>query len=120
MVTVGLALALGQRGSASLVRPGAMTARVQARFRGGLPAAAGDWVDDGDLVLARAVSADGKSSVRIGGQIATVGALTELAPELVEVHGQHSSQRLLQPGAQAAFLDRFAGAQHLRTLDTYR
>ncbi len=120
MVTVGLALALGQRGASSLVRPGARAARVQARFDGPLPASAGEWVEDGELVLARSIGADGKSSVRIGGQIATVAALAALGPELVEVHGQHSGQGLLRPAAHAAFLDRFVGEDHLRVLAAYR
>jgi DNA repair protein RecN (Recombination protein N) len=120
MVTVGLSLALGQRGSSSLVRPGSKSARVQARFDAPLPPAAEEWAEDGELVLARGISAEGKSSVRIGGQIATVGALSALAPDLVEVHGQHSAQRLLQASAQTAFLDRFRGDTHLETLDEYR
>ena len=120
MVTVGLALALGQRGASSLVRPGARAARVQARFGGLLPASAGEWVEDGELVLARSIGADGKSSVRIGGQIATVAALAAIGPELIEVHGQHSGLGLLRPAAHVAFLDRFVGDDHLRELAAYR
>src|SRR3990172_388820 len=120
MVTVGLALALGQRASSSLVRPGSKTARAQARFDAPIPSTALEWVEDDELVLARAISAEGKSSVRIGGQIATVGALSALAPDLIEVHGQNSAQRLLQASAQARFLDRSRGAEHLETLADYR
>jgi len=83
MVTVGLSLALGARGSASLVRSGAKTARVQARFDA--PADAGEWAEDGEVVLARTVGADGKSSARVGGQIATASALADLGAALVEV-----------------------------------
>ncbi|MGZ4131302.1 MAG: AAA family ATPase, partial [Actinomycetota bacterium] len=77
MVTVGLALALGARGSGGLVRDGASAARVQARFddladRTAFPEAWADaWAEDGELVLARTVGVDGKSSARIGGQLAT-------------------------------------------------
>ncbi|MGZ8619522.1 MAG: AAA family ATPase, partial [Actinomycetota bacterium] len=53
MVTVGLSLALGARGSASLVRSGAKAARVQARFDA--PVDAGEWAEDGEVVLARTV-----------------------------------------------------------------
>ena len=101
MVTVGLALALGQRGASSLVRPGARAARVQARFDGPLPASAGEWVEDGELVVARSIGADGKSSVRVGGQISTVAALAAIGPDLIEVHGQHSGLGLLRPAALA-------------------
>jgi DNA repair protein RecN (Recombination protein N) len=112
MVTVGLALALGRRASASLVRPGAPAARVQARFDATPPAVEAGWSEEGELVLARTVSADGRSTARIGGQLAPVSALAELGAELVELHGQHEGLRLLSAGAQTAFLDRFAGGDH--------
>ncbi len=120
MVTVGLALALGGRGSASLVREGAARTRVEARFRApGTPATA-EWAEDGELVLARTIGADGKGSARICGQIAPASALAGLAPDLVEVHGQHQAQRLLSSGVQTGFLDRFAGAEHAAAVEGHR
>ena len=120
MVTVGLALALGARASPALVREGAPRARVEARFASpGTPAAA-EWAEEGEIVLARTVGADGRSAARIGGQIAPVSALAALAPELVEVHGQNRAQRLLSPSEQAGFLDRFAGAEHAGIVDSFR
>ncbi len=112
MVTVGLALALGRRASVSLVRPGSGAARVQAVFDAPERAVQGGWAEDGELVLARSVTAEGRSAARIGGQLAPVSALAELAADLVEVHGQHEGARLLSAAAQTAFLDRFAGASH--------
>jgi DNA repair protein RecN (Recombination protein N) len=134
MITVGLALVLGRRAASTLVREGARAAVVGARFDGPFPPSARAWLepsgalepdpgddpDDEGLVLTRALGRAGRGSVRIAGQMATVGALAELAPELVEIHGQHDAQRLLEPGAQAAFLDRFAGPAHLGTVRTYR
>jgi DNA repair protein RecN (Recombination protein N) len=113
MVTVGLALALGRRASATLVRPGAKAAHVQARFDAPDRADVAAWVEDGEIVLARTVSSDGRSSARIGGQLAPVSALAQLAPALVEVHGQHDGTTLLSPLAQTAFLDRSIGEEHL-------
>ena len=120
MITVGLALALGARASGTLVRDDAPAARVQARFD--LPAGheTEDWAEDGEIVLARTVSREGKGSARISGQIATASALAELGRGLVEVHGQHQAQRLLSPATQTAFLDRFAGDEHLVALAAYR
>lgn len=112
MVTVGLALALGHRASASLVRPAAAAARMQARFDAPNRAVEQGWAEDGDLLLARSVSADGRSTARIGGQLAPVSALTDLAGDLVEFHGQHEGIRLLSSVAQTVFLDRFAGRLH--------
>ena len=118
MVAVGLTLAIGARGSASLVRTGAASARVQARFDA--PDGADGWAEDGEVILARAVSAEGKGSARISGQLATAGALSSLGSQLVEVHGQHQAQRLLSTATQTAFLDRFAGDEHLVALAAYR
>jgi DNA repair protein RecN (Recombination protein N) len=118
MVTVGLLLALGERGSASLVREDASAARVQARFDA--TDDAGEWAEDGEVILARSIARDGRSTARIGGQLATASALAELGAGLVEHHGQGQTQRLLTPAAQTAFLDRFAGDVHLVALGAYR
>jgi len=119
LVTVGLALALGGRGAASLVRSGAPAARIQARFDAPEDLAEG-WAEDGEVILARSVGADGKSSARAGGQLATASALAQIGAGLVEVHGQHQAQRLLSPLTQTAFLDRFAGDAHVVALAAFR
>jgi DNA repair protein RecN (Recombination protein N) len=113
MVTIGLSLALGGRGAASLVRPGARAAGAQARFDATPAVIDGGWAEEGEVVLARQVTADGRSVARIGGQLAPVSALAELGSGLVEMHGQHQGLRLLATAAQTGFLDRFAGAGHL-------
>jgi DNA repair protein RecN (Recombination protein N) len=118
MVTVGLLLALGERGSAALVREDAPAARVQARFDA--IDGAGDWAEDGEVILARSIARDGRSTARIGGQLATASALAELGAGLVEHHGQGQTQRLLAPAVQTHFLDRYAGDAHVVALGTYR
>ncbi|HWO71257.1 MAG TPA: AAA family ATPase, partial [Actinomycetota bacterium] len=120
MVTVGLALAIGARASPSLVREGAGRARVEARFDAPPVPEAVEWAEDGELVLARTVGADGKGSARVCGRIATVSTLARLGALLVEVHGQNQAQRLLAPAVQRAFLDRFAGEAHAGTVEAYR
>ena len=120
MVTVGLSLALGGRAAATLVRAGARAAKVQARFDTA-PASAAGWLDDGDdLVLARTVGVDGKGGARIGGQLATVSTLGAIGGDLVELHGQHQTLRLLEPSTQTDFLDRFAGAEHVEAVRVLR
>ncbi len=120
MVTVGLALALGGRSSATLVRKGVARIRVEARFRSPETPVTTEWTEDGEVVLARTVSVDGRSSARIGGQIVPVSALAALGPDLVEVHGQNQAQRLLAPAEQTGFLDRFVGAEHVATAERHR
>jgi DNA repair protein RecN (Recombination protein N) len=119
LLTVAIGLALGRRASSALVREGARTARVQARFDAPPRAVAEGWAEDGSLVLARAIDADGRSAARVGGQIAPVSALERLAADLVEVHGQHESTMLRSPAAQTAFLDRFLGGTHLRDVEEH-
>src|SRR4029453_776263 len=63
---------------------------------------------------------DGKRSARIGGQLTTASTLADLGAELIEIHGQHGSLRLLEAGTQTSFLDRSAGPDHLQTLQAYR
>lgn len=120
MVTVGLALALGRRAKSGLVRAASGKAGVEALFDASTVPAAADWAEDGQLVLARSISSDGRSTARAGGQLAPVSTLAELGVQLVEIHGQHQTQRLLTSAAQLAFLDRFVGAGHLRTVGAYR
>jgi DNA repair protein RecN (Recombination protein N) len=126
LVTVGLALSLGARASSGLVRPSgsypsAASASVEARFDVG---GSGDpelqeWADGGEIVLSRTVRADGKSSARIGGGLAALTALAGIGERLVEIHGQHHAERLLATAAQTDFVDRYAGPEHLETLQRY-
>lgn len=116
MITVGLALAIGRRASTAHVRRGAKAARVQARFDVSPSALEAGWADEDELVLARSISADGRSAARIGGQLAPVSALAALAEDLVEMHGQHEGERLLSSATQTAFLDRFADREHLEAV----
>ena len=120
MVTVGLQLALGRRGGTSLVRAGAPAAKVQARFDAPPAATSAGWAEDGEVLLARTVTAEGRSTAGVWGQLAPVSALTELAGALVEVHGQHEGQKLLSTVAQTRFLDRFAGGEHLDAVEDLR
>ena len=121
LVVDALALVLGGRASAELVREGARAARVEAIFDA--PAAAGDGSDDaladlieqgdGLLIVRREVTADGRSLIRVNDRAVTVGSLAALGARLAELHGQHEQQRLLQPGHQLALLDRFGGHRSL-------
>ncbi|MGW2560318.1 DNA repair protein RecN [Streptomyces sp. NPDC001514] len=116
MVVTSLGLLLGGRADPALVRIGAKSAVVEGRVTmpAGAPAAvraeeAGAELDDGALLISRTVSAEGRSRAHLGGRSVPVGMLTELADELVAVHGQTDQQGLLKPARQRQALDRYAG-----------
>jgi DNA repair protein RecN (Recombination protein N) len=121
MVTMALGLVLGGRGGADLVRPGSDRLSVEARFSvpDPPPEHLAEWAEDGELFLARGVRADGRGTARAGGHLTSASTLAAVGAGLVEVHGQRQTDRLLATEAQTAFLDRFAGDEHLRTLARY-
>jgi len=112
LIAVGLGLALGRRASSSQIRADSGAARVQARFDATPAAVEGGWAEDGGIVLARTLSREGRSTARVGGQLAPVSVLARLGEDLVEIHGQHEGVRLLSAALQTAFLDRYAGREH--------
>ncbi|MDQ0944477.1 DNA repair protein RecN [Streptomyces sp. V1I1] len=116
MVVTSLGLLLGGRADPALVRIGAKSAVVEGRISvpADGPAAvraeeAGAELDDGTLLISRTVSAEGRSRAHLGGRSVPVGMLSELADELVAVHGQTDQQGLLRPARQREALDRYAG-----------
>ncbi len=113
-----LALALGARAHAELVREGAESAAVDALFSVPAESPAAEAADadaDGTLLLQREVSKDGRSVSRLNGHLCTAGQLRAVGERLVDVHGQGDQQRLLLPASQAELLDLYAGeeAAHL-------
>ena len=127
MVVTGLTLLFGGRAD-----PGRVRANGRAGVEGRLllppesPAwsraadAGADPDDDGSLILARTVSAEGRSRAYLGGRSVPVGVIAELAEGLLAVHGQTDQLRLSRPAEQRRALDRYAGAAHLELLDRYR
>ncbi|MFD4144507.1 DNA repair protein RecN [Streptomyces sp. NPDC058572] len=116
MVVTSLGLLLGGRADPALVRIGAKSAVVEGRIRMPVdaPAAlraeeAGAELDEGTLLISRTISAEGRSRAHLGGRSVPVGMLSELADELIAVHGQTDQQGLLRPARQREALDRYAG-----------
>jgi DNA repair protein RecN (Recombination protein N) len=127
MVVTALGLLLGARADAGAVRSGAKQAWVEGRWlvpgRPGVEervAELGGELDDGELLVSRSVSAEGRSRAVVGGRSAPVGVLTELGESLVVVHGQADQQRLRSAVEQRAALDRFAGPALHAVLEEYR
>jgi DNA repair protein RecN (Recombination protein N) len=119
MVVDALALLLGERASADIVRPGAEKTVVEGAFefvaaihRHLLPpfAALGIELEDGRLVLKREVLREGKSRAWVNGSPVTISVLSEIGGLLVDLHGQHETQSLLRADAQRDMLDAYADA----------
>ena len=114
-----LGLALGQRGSARLVRAGAKRAEFVAEFDVGNARAAEKWlVDhalelDGECLMRRVIGADGRSRAFINGNAVPVAQLKTLGELLLDIHGQHFHQSLNRRDVQRDLLDHFAGAADL-------
>jgi DNA repair protein RecN (Recombination protein N) len=99
IVVEAVGLLLGARASADLVRTGESQATIEAVF---------DDVDGSEILIRRDVSSSGRSRSYVNGDLATAGALRELSGRLVEIHGQHEHQTLLDPLSHLPVLDSYA------------
>ncbi|MEX2100761.1 MAG: DNA repair protein RecN [Acidimicrobiia bacterium] len=112
LLVEALELLVGGRADAALVRDGATEARIEGRFT--------DPESGDEVVLTRVVPRDGRSRAYIDGRLATVSEIAERGASLVDLHGQHAHQSLLDPSVQRAALDRFVGKPALDALVAYR
>ncbi len=126
MLVTGLGLLLGARADPGSVRAGSATAVVEGRFAvaPGSRAAqraveAGADLDDGALLVARSVASTGRGRAHAGGRAVPVAVLSELADDLVAVHGQSEQVLLRSPARQRLALDRFAGEDVAVPLQRY-
>ncbi|BCJ55834.1 DNA repair protein RecN [Actinoplanes sp. NBRC 14428] len=130
MVVTGLGLLFGGRADAGRVRADPGRAVVEGRLRLGGPLAdsvqaritdaGGEIDDDGSVLLSRTVTIEGRSRAHVGGRGMPVAMLGEVGEQVVAVHGQSDQLRLLRPAEQRAALDRYAGPEHEKLLETYR
>jgi len=99
MLVEAINLLVGGRADTTVIRPGAAEARVEGRFVDG----------DSDTVLSRVIPSDGRSRAYVNGRLATVANLAEYGAGLVDLHGQHAHQSLLDASAQRQALDHYSG-----------
>ncbi|RQZ13088.1 DNA repair protein RecN [Burkholderia sp. Bp9031] len=108
-----LALALGERADASVVRAGCGRADITAEFTPHDRVAR--WLDEhafdaeDTVMLRRVIDANGRSRAFINGTSATLAQLRGLGEMLVDIHGQHAHQLLMRPDAQRELFDTHAG-----------
>jgi DNA repair protein RecN (Recombination protein N) len=110
MVVEAIRLLTGGRAEQHMVRVGATEAIVEGRFYDGTD----------EVILQRVVRKDGRSRCSINGEMATASALSQRGGTLVDLHGQHAHQTLLNQAAQRDALDAFAGIDTSPLLDAQR
>jgi DNA repair protein RecN (Recombination protein N) len=127
MVVTGLNLLLGDRADPKAVRRGAERARVEGRFRVpdspellGPAIAAGAELEDGELLVARHVTAAGRSRAYLGGAQVPAPVCATVTEPLITIHGQSEQTRLGSAERQRELLDRFAGDTVAPVLARYR
>jgi DNA repair protein RecN (Recombination protein N) len=111
MIVDALGLLAGAKASPEMVRTGETRAVVEAIFEadaGGELSRLGVDDEGDEIIIKREISADARNRVYINNQPTTVSALRELAPLLLDIHGQHEQQTLLDNSSQLALIDAFA------------
>jgi len=122
IVVGALNLVLGGRASSEIVREGAARAQIDAVFRTPKPPPRLEGLleqhdiplEDGEVMLSRVVTAEGRSRAYVCGRLVPIAVLASVGDELVDIHGQHEHQSLLKVDRQLDLLDAFAGADGQR------
>ncbi len=133
IIAGALSLVLGGRASSDAVRNNAVSAKIEAVFR--LPSPTPRLLklleshdielENGELLLARVITAEGRSKAYVNGSLIPISVEAAIGSELVDMHGQHEHQSLLKADYQLDLLDSFAGLHSkkdalVRTVRTLR
>ena len=116
-----LSLAIGQKADANMVRPGATKAEIYACFELNKGHGASHWLKENDLeeddgkqlILSRIITSEGRSRGYINGRPAPLQQLKELGALLLDVHGQHAHQQLLEKDSPRTLLDSYGDYHNL-------
>jgi DNA repair protein RecN (Recombination protein N) len=122
IIVGALGMLLGERANSDMIRTGADRATVEGTFEigndkvlTGLLDEKGIEVEEGLVVLKREVASTGRGRAWINGSSVTAAVLADIGRLLVNLHGQHEAQTLLDPDSQRRILDAFAGASDAAT-----
>jgi DNA repair protein RecN (Recombination protein N) len=116
MIVDALGLLAGAKASPEMVRTGETRAVVEAIFEADVQSALdrlGLDAETDEIIIRREISSDERNRVYINNQPSTVSALRELAPLLLDIHGQHEQQTLVDHASQLALIDAFAESTDL-------
>lgn len=125
MVLSALSLLTGARADATVVRNGSERAHVVGRFEiseqiASKIAELSGEVEDGEILLSRTVTSEGKSRATIGGITTTISSLSDLGSDLLSIHGQSANFTLLKPQRAREILDNYGGGEVLALLKKYQ
>ena len=127
MIITALNLVLGGKADVALVRTGADRAAVAARIqmKEGHPARqiafdAGAEIEEESAIFARSITTQGRTRALISGSPVNAGTLAAMATEVISIHAQSASARLLRASAQRELLDQFGGTELKSKLDAYQ
>ncbi|GGJ78119.1 DNA repair protein RecN (Recombination protein N) [Anoxybacillus voinovskiensis] len=121
-------LLIGGRGSAEFVRYGEERAEIEGLFLLSDDthpcyekcAEVGIEISEGMVVLRREISVSGKSVCRVNGKLVTMAVLRDIGSTLVDIHGQHEHQELMDPNKHLPLLDEYGGKEMNAALEEYR
>ena len=115
----------GERVSKSIIRNGETRAKVDAMFD--VSDEISGWLseefgieNDGELLVSREITSDGKGSVRVNGTPVLLSMLKSIGEKLINIHGQHDNTSLLSPKTHIHFLDSYGGDEISNALEAYR
>ena len=106
IVVGALGLLVGSRASSDLVRTGESSGSVEAIF---------EKADGSEILVRREVNSSGRSRAFVDGSLVTTADLRILGSALLDLHGQHAHQQLLNPGSHIDLLDEFGGLMGARS-----
>lgn len=116
----------GERASKNIIRNGETKAKVSALIsvsdeaRAEILDATGIDAEDGELMISREITLDGKNNIRVNGTPLTLGMLKVIGDSLITIHGQHDNTSLLSKKTHIVFLDRFRQSEISPLLSAYR
>ena len=114
---------LGERADRTLIRYGTESATVEAVFSDYITPAISEYLEEIGieaeeiLILNRKMTTEGKNSCRINGRVTTLSTLKGLTSLLVDIHGQHEHQSLLNPNSHMSLLDSLGGDAHAELIN---
>jgi DNA repair protein RecN (Recombination protein N) len=116
IIVDALGLLAGSKATTEMIRTGENRAVVEAVFESDLKAELDQFGLDSEgdeIIIRREISSDDRNRVYINNQPSTVSVLRELAPCLLDIHGQHEQQTLLDSASQLSLIDTFADSMSL-------